>query len=133
MSFELGVREKEKKTGLAKNRQRKAKIFFACILVLTIVRKGCGFSLPCFIIPFKLGAQKRDRIIKWEVIVRESHQKAEILLLVFQLYLVCRHSLTEVMFLLTCAAEIKDLPTQRNYNQTDLDIKKKLYLFWTTF
>ena len=36
----------------------KSKNIFACVVV--IVRKGFDFNFPCFIIPFKLGAGKRE-------------------------------------------------------------------------
>ena len=48
--------------GWKKDGYRKTKIFF--VSILAIVKKNCNFSLPCFIIPFKLGAWKRDRILE---------------------------------------------------------------------
>ena len=54
------VHERQAKivSGWKKDIYRKAKIIFACIVVM--VRKGRDFSLPCFIIPFKLGAWRRE-------------------------------------------------------------------------
>ncbi len=58
--------------------------YFACIVVMA--RKGSEFNLPCFIIPFKQGARKRDRIIKWDYGEKATEKQIIFCLLAFQPY-----------------------------------------------
>ena len=87
-----------------------------------MVRKGCGFSLPCFIIPFKLGAWKRQNNKVWAEGHREKvSEKQKSFCLLSSRIKPATLSIKVITFLLPCMAEIEDLPIQRIYSQTDLD------------
>ena len=90
---------------------------------VVMVRKVHGFNLFYFIISFKLGAGKRDNNEVW--VTERKPLKGKNIFACFPAVLSQQHS--QLMFLLSCAAEIKDLPIQRTYCQTDLD--KKIVLF----
>ena len=91
-------------------------------------KKGHDFSLPCFIISFKLGAWSRERQtdkVKSQKVIAIKKKKFFCLLFIP----LNKQTLSneEIIFLLTCAAKIKDSPIQRTYSWIDLD--KKIVLF----
>ena len=75
-AFVLESWETEHKTRWVKQRQsKKSKNIFA--YVLTMVKKGFGFGLPCFIIPFKVGTWKRETRYNSEWVKQRQSQKSK--------------------------------------------------------